>query len=246
MEIERFSFSFQHFSTKQVVMEAFSIEKNSEFGRFALAKRDLNPGEWIIDDLPFVIGPKVSTRCCCLECYCPLDATSSGSRCEICTWPLCNACRVKLNKLSPHKRECEVFKSTKCKFFNLLDPNAICVQLDCITPLRMLLEKEVNPIRWQNEIEPMEHHRDKRFGSPSWMIDAQNVVGYLLGPCKLKQRGVDEELVQQVIGILEVNTFEGRTGNGHSMRCLYPKIAILSHSCTPNTTHSIHPSDGNK
>lgn len=226
-------------------MDPFSIEKNSELGRFAIATRDLIAGEFLVEEIPFAVGPKANTKCCCLECYSPVDATSSGSRCENCSWPLCENCR-QLSDLLAHKRECDLFKDAKCKFFNLRDSSADCIQLDCITPLRVLLEKEANPTRWTNEVEPMEHHRDKRFGTPSWNADAQNVVGYLLGPCKLKQRGVDDELIQRVIGILEVNTFEGITEKGHSMRCVFPKIAILSHSCTPNTTHSIHPSRGNK
>ncbi|CRL01571.1 CLUMA_CG014189, isoform A [Clunio marinus] len=226
-------------------MEIFSIQRNSEFGRFAIACQDLNAGEFLSEDFPFVIGPKASTTCCCLECYCPVDATSSGSRCDDCSWPLCHDCR-KLSERPSHKRECEIFKAAKCKFYNLSVTNAICMQLDCITPLRVLLEKEFNSMRWHEEIEPMEHHRNERFGSPTWNADEQNVVGYLCGPCKMKQRGIDGELIQQVIGILEVNTFEGKTVKSHTMRCLYPKLSILSHSCTPNTTHSIHPSYGNK
>jgi hypothetical protein len=224
-------------------MEPFSVEKNSEFGRFAIANRDLIASELLIEDFPFAIGPKPSTTCCCLECYEPVNATSSGSRCIICAWPICENCR-ELNEFSAHKRECEVFKSAKCKFFNLSEPNAVCVQLDCITPLRVLLEKEENQVRWENEVIPMEHHRKERFGSVTWNADQQNIVGYLLGPCKLKQRGISEELIQQVIGILEVNSFEARTVKGRAVRCLFPKVAVLSHSCTPNTTHSIHPSDG--
>lgn len=223
-------------------MLPFFIEKNPQFGRFAIASRDLTPGEFLVDEFPFAVGPKASSTCCCLECFCPVNATSTGSRCEKCSWPLCDDC-VKLSDLHFHKRECEIFKAAKCKFYNLSNPNAICVQLDCITPLRVLLEKEYNPNRWSDDIEPMEHHRDKRFGTPSWKADAQNIVGYLLGPCKLK---LDPELIQRVIGILEVNTFEGRTIKGHAMRCLFPKCSIFSHSCTPNTTHSINPSNGNR
>jgi hypothetical protein len=140
-----------------------------------------------------------------------------------------------------HKRECDVFKSAGCKFYNLSDPNAICIQLDCVTPLRVLLEKEANPQRWKDEIEPMEHHRDKRFGSDSWNADMQNIVGYLLHPCKLKEKKVNEEIIQRIIGILEVNTFEAKTIHGNTVRCLFTQLAISSHSCTPNTTHAIHP-----
>lgn len=115
-------------------------------------------------------------------------------------------------------------------------------------PLRVLLKKESDPVRWEKFVWPMEHHRDKRFGSETWKADEQNVVKYLLnGPCEFAQRsGIDEELIQRVIGILEVNSFEGKTVNGDSIRCLFPKLAILSHSCTPNVTHSIHPTKGFK
>lgn len=226
-------------------MKAFSIEKNSEYGRFAIAARDLIPGELLLEEIPFVVGPKASSTCVCLECFCPVDATSTGSRCESCSWPLCEICR-KSSEISLHKRECEILQAAKCKFYNLSEPNAICVQLDCITPLRVLLEKDANPIQWKDEVEILEHHNDKRILTEAWQTEAHNIVGYLLFACKLKQRGIDEDLIHRVNGILEVNTFEGRTINGHSMRCLFPKIAVLSHSCTPNTIHSIHPSAGNK
>lgn len=97
--------------------------------------------------------------------------------------------------------------------------------------------------RWEKELACMEHHEIIRRDSLSWKSDHHNIVKYLHGPCGLKER-FSEDLIQQVIGILDVNAFEGRTANGYSIRCLYPKLAVLSHSCVPNTTHSIHPSDG--
>lgn len=228
-------------------MDAFRVEKNSEFGRFAVANRDLLAGELLFEEFPFAIGPKPSTTCCCLECYRPVDGTSSGSRCEKCSWPLCDDCK-NLSEFFSHKRECEIFSTAKSRFFNVKDPNALCVQLDCITPLRILLVKDADPVRWEKDVEPMEDHREQRFNSPTWNADAQNVAGYLLGPCKLNQQGlkVDGELIQRVIGLLEVNAFEARTVGGHSIRCLYPKISVLSHCCVPNSTHSIHPSNGYK
>lgn len=223
--------------------EPFVIKKNSEFGRYLEASRDLNPGEYLFEDVPFAVGPKARSQCCCLECYTFVDGTSDGTRCEKCSWPICGDC-MKLSELKVHKRECAVLSSAKCKFFNLKDPKATCIQLDCITPLRVILEKEENPQRWSEEVEPMEDHKEARFNTPAWNADRQNIVGYLLGPCKLKDRGITEEEIQQVIGILEVNTFEAKTSKGDAVRCLYTKLAISSHSCTPNTTHAIHSSDG--
>lgn len=223
-------------------MEPYEIRKNAEVGRFLVASRDLNAGEYLFEDIPFTFGPKARSNCCCLECHSPIDGTASGSRCHFCSWPICEDC-LKFKEFSVHKRECDIFTAANCKFFNLKDATSTCLQLDCITPLRVILEKEANPQRWKNEVEPMQHHREERINSPAWNADQQNIVSYLLGPCKLKARGITEELIQQVIGILEVNTFEARTSKGDAIRCLYTKLAISSHSCSPNTTHAIHPSD---
>jgi hypothetical protein len=226
-------------------MFSFTIEKNLQFGRFAVASQNIVPGEFLFEEFPFAVGPKARTTCCCLECYCPVDGTALGSRCEVCSWPLCDDC-IKLSEFSAHKRECEVFSAAKCKFYNLPDENATCIQLDCITPLRILLERQSNIERWNNEVEVMEDHRGKRFGSEAWKADQQNVVAYLLNPCGLKNYGITDEIIQKIIGILEVNAFEAKTPNGDFVRCLYPNLAILTHSCTPNTTHAIHPSDNFK
>jgi hypothetical protein len=117
--------------------------------------------------------------------------------------------------LKHHKNECEIFLISKCKFQNICDPNAICLQLDCITPLRVLLNKEANPERWNDEVSVMEDHENERKGLKHWKVDQINIVGYLLGPCKLKDKmEVDEELIQKAIGILEVNAFEAKTIGG--------------------------------
>lgn len=87
----------------------------------------------------------------------------------------------------------------------------------------------------------MEYHEAIRKNSEIWKADQVNVVGYLHGPCKLKER-FSEDLIQQACGILEVNSFEAKTAKGHKIRGIYPNAAILAHSCVPNTTHSILPS----
>lgn len=85
----------------------------------------------------------------------------------------------------------------------------------------------------------MEDHENDRKKSPTWTADETNVVHYLRGPCKLSKYSA--ELIQKVLGILEVNAFEARTLRlrGNPVRCLYSKLAIFSHSCVPNLNHSI-------
>lgn len=106
-----------------------------------------------------------------------------------------------------------------------------------------LLQIERNPDRWETEISLMEHHENARRNLPQWNVDQNNIVGYLHGPCKLKSR-FSADMIQRICGIIEVNSFEARTIYGHEIRCIFPKTAIMSHSCVPNTCHSILASDG--
>lgn len=140
-----------------------------------------------------------------------------------------------------HKGECDLFVKHRVKFQNVEDSTAVCAQLDCITPLRVLLAKESDPERWNAEISVMEDHRSERSGNSFWNADQKNVVEFLRNQCGLKDR-CSEEQIHQVIGILDVNAFEARTTSGYSVRGLYPKLAIMAHSCVPNVVHSIHPS----
>lgn len=87
----------------------------------------------------------------------------------------------------------------------------------------------------------MEYHPKERLNSEIWKADQVNIVGYLHGPCKLKDR-FSGDLIQQACGILEVNSFEAKSKKGHKIRCIYPRLASLAHSCVPNTSHTILPS----
>lgn len=84
----------------------------------------------------------------------------------------------------------------------------------------------------------MEHHNEIRKGKPVWEFNQVNIVNYLRGPCKLDR--FPEELIHTVCGIIDVNAFEARSPYGYPIRCLYPKLAILSHNCVSNICHSIN------
>lgn len=220
--------------------DIWRIDNDHKLGRFGRANRHINAGEIIIDELPFVIGPKPSTSPICLGCYDPVDGSDAGPRCKRCCWPLCNECQLIVDQ-THHVSECQIFVESRSKFQNFPSKDA-CMQLDCIMPLRLLLRKESDPLRWHNEIMPMEYHPNERSNSETYHVDAINVVGYLHGPCRLRDR-FSTECIQRTCGILEVNSFEARTRNNQRIRCLYTKAAIMAHSCKPNVTHTILPSD---
>ncbi|XP_053674864.1 SET domain-containing protein SmydA-8 [Anopheles nili] len=222
--------------------ETYQVLECAELGRYGVTSRDLKAGEWLFDERPFAVGPKLDSPPLCLECCCPVDGAEGGPRCPRCGWPLCEEC-AESERLPYHGPECEVFAASRVRFRCVDDSTAGCVQLDCVTPLRVLLAKEADEARWNREIEPMEYHDGERRESANWKVDEHNIVAFLRGPCGLAER-FSVELVQRAIGLLDVNAFEGRTSNGYSLRGLYPRLAVMAHSCVPNVVHLIHPSDG--
>ncbi|CAH1104725.1 unnamed protein product [Psylliodes chrysocephalus] len=212
--------------------DLFTIKKNEKVGRFAVAKENLKAGDVIFSEIPFAYGPKSDSPVICLGCYNYLETINL---CSKCSWPVCNTnCQNK----SAHKDfECEVFSKAGVKFQTVEDPSEVCLQYECITPLRVLLATEKNPSRWNEEIQHMEAHNDIRKQKPIWEFNQHNVVEYLRSACKLDR--FSEELIHTVCGILEINAFEARTPEGYSIRCLYPKLAIMSHNCVSNIHHAI-------
>lgn len=222
-------------------MHKIHVEIDSQLGRIVVLSDDVKKSEVVVDELPFAVGPKHNTRIVCLGCYIYLHFDEDGDsidRCEKCDWPLCGMCIESVD----HNLECEVFQKAGVKFAGNVSEDGVCTQLDCITPLRVLINKELDPERWQREVAPMEYHDEaRRQLTDVWNADLVNIARYLRGPCKLDR--FSEELIMRVVGILEVNAFEGRTTNGHPIRCLYPTTGILAHNCVPNTARSIYPSD---
>ncbi|CAG4960117.1 unnamed protein product [Parnassius apollo] len=218
-------------------MDAFHYEllQNDKYGRYLVAKKDLEGSELIFTDLPFAVGPKPDTPPLCLGCYCPVDNTL----CSRCGWPVCN---TECEQSPHHVEECEVFSRAQVRFQPVEDWTASAPQLDCITPLRLLLAKEKDPVRWQQELEVMEVHKEARQQRSTWRVDQVNIVDFLIDHCKLGGR-FNKELVQKACGILEVNAVEIPSRGGFSIRAIYPRLAIAAHSCVPNIVHTILQND---
>ncbi|CAK1555746.1 unnamed protein product [Leptosia nina] len=161
------------------------ILENEKFGRYLVANKDLD----------------ADTPPLCLGCYCPVD----NIVCTRCGWPICSeACE----KTAHHQSECDVFSAANVRFQATVDWSAASPQLDCITPLRMLIAKENDPDRWQRELEMMETHTDERKKRQSWEADQNNILNFLLTRCKLGAK-FSKDLIEKVCGILAVDIHDG-------------------------------------
>ncbi|CAH0400982.1 unnamed protein product [Chilo suppressalis] len=214
----------------------YDVLQNDRYGRYLVANKDLDSGELIFTDTPFAFGPKPDTCPLCLGCY----AAVEGRLCSKCGWPVCSEeCEAAPAHVAA---ECAVFSAANVRFQPVEDWTAASIQLDCITPLRVLLAKEKDPERWEREVSSMEAHTEARKQRPTWAADQVNVVDFLIDHCKLGDR-FDKELAQRVCGILEVNSVEVPSRGGFSIRAIYPRLAIAAHSCVPNIVHSILQND---
>ncbi|KAJ8979859.1 hypothetical protein NQ317_016043 [Molorchus minor] len=145
--------------------DLFDIQSNDKVGRYAVAKRNLKAGDTIFLEKPFAYGPKSDTYCICLGCFEPIDCTVL---CTKCSWPVCGPdCE---NRPCHRDYECEVFSKANVKFQPVDDPTDVCLQYECITPLRVLYKK-LSEYCWlkkkiQNDgkmrVQSMEAHNDKK------------------------------------------------------------------------------------
>lgn len=213
--------------------DVFPLTRAFALFRYAVASKSLEPGDLIITETPFAYGPKSDSPPICLGC---LSGVDGSVMCTACGWPVCNE---ECEKASVHADyECVVFSSVGIKFTPVDDFSVSCSQYECIMPLRVLLQKEKRPDEWESDIKHMECHEEKRRNTDVWRVEQINVVEFLHKVCKLQDR-FSQELIHFACGVLEINAFAAHNRYGYEMRCLYPKTALLSHSCVPNVRHSI-------
>lgn len=56
-----------------------------------VANKELQPGEEIVTEMPFVVGPKAFTYPLCLSCYAPWPpSVTNKPLCSRCGWPVCS------------------------------------------------------------------------------------------------------------------------------------------------------------
>lgn len=226
------------------ILQNYEILQNEQVGRYLVAAKDLEEGDTILVEEPFVVGPKAFTYPLCLSCYSAWPRLpQTHTLCSRCKWPVCGEeCEN-----HPHHKdyECQVFVEAREKFNTAIALNEELQtgvpQLECITPLRLLLASEKDPERWEKQVQKMEAHNKKRHGNCQWKADQVNIVDYIRNRLKLTK--FSEEAIQTVCGILQINTHEVRTSKGYPARALYPQFSLMNHSCVSNTSHGVSPTD---
>lgn len=221
----------------------YDIKMSEVMGRYLVAARDLKPGELIISELPLAVGPCADSSPVCLGCYQPIEYPflDSQYKCSECKWPLCSSECPGIKSENGHNDiECKLFKENFHIAELLYDCKGKDIRLlyEVILPLRCLLLKTSNTTKWQN-IMKMEAHNDIRRKIPSlWGRNQEVIVNRLKNSWNIK--AFTDEEIHTICGVIEVNCFEiGQLGS--KARAIYPSAFLLSHDCSPNTTHTDHP-----
>ncbi|EAT38341.1 AAEL009757-PA [Aedes aegypti] len=213
--------------------ENYQILESEQLGRFVVAKRDLTRGEQILLEEPYVTGPYWDADVSCLNCF--RDSCSTCRQCGVA--PLCYDCKIH------DEAECSFYRESS------LDRHFLYNHFNVVMPVRCLMLYRSNRERY-DEVMTMESRLEERRGTEIWDIHEKFVVKPLMesGIFAEKFEGLEVtgELIQRICGILDANTFEIR-GNvdsresqmGNLARGLYPKTALMMHSCMPNTLLSV-------
>jgi hypothetical protein len=104
-----------------------------------------------------------------------------------------------------------------------------------IAPLRCLLLKKRDPEKYETILK-LQSHLEERRNTALYNIFKNNIVGFVRNALGMTE--FSEETILRVAAILDTNSFEIRRSDGDiKIRGLYPKAAMLSHDCKPNTKH---------
>ncbi|XP_016996757.2 SET domain-containing protein SmydA-8 [Drosophila takahashii] len=207
------------------------IKQNDTLGKFVVARCNLRAGETLLLEQPIVVLPQMGDRRC--------------SKCFRLTESFCRKCR-----LLALCEDCEDHDARNCQKLIEMRPSEAQVAVlqgkehtEVQAALKCLLlreHQETQPL--YEEMTQMETQLGARKGTEIWKNYNEHAfvpleTGGVLA--KLKS-GADEDLVQGLLGILDVNAFEIRAPEpGGSMRGLYRRAALFPHSCMPNLQTAI-------
>ncbi|XP_053994489.1 SET domain-containing protein SmydA-8-like isoform X1 [Hylaeus volcanicus] len=213
----------------------YKIARTEKLGRYLQAAKNLAAGEVILREKPVAVGPMTTSQdYVCFACLRLLPKIRRGTqyyclKCNVA--PLCStACKEESKHHTPD--ECEILEKNR----DLLT-DKIADVIGVLLPLRLWLLKQRNPELWA-QIEPMEAHIDKRRNTSVWKDREENVINVVRALRLIPEEEASTDLLQQLCGILDVNTFELRSPGGLDgllLRGLYMEASLMAHDCRGNT-----------
>lgn len=202
-----------------------------------VATRDIKQGEMILKEKPAVIGPRISCPTVCLTCGKNLDPKDFEAKwdyykCSKCNWPMCGP---ECENAEVHKPECNAMTDRKYKCdIKYQGSNKIQAAYCVISPLRVLLMNNSNPLQYEN-IMNLESHLEDRINTPLYTVLRANLVTFVVQVLGLP---FDEETILKVASIFDTNAFDVRSPDGSKrLRGIYLTASMMDHSCKPNTRH---------
>ncbi|XP_076662818.1 uncharacterized protein LOC143366016 isoform X2 [Andrena cerasifolii] len=238
----------------------YEVERSKKLGRYLRAAKNLAAGEVILREKPIIVGPTTcSNDYICFACLRLLPKIKKGtqhvcSKCNVAA--LCGiACELGKFKRSTRfqyshtpsesllsfQEQPKYHTTDECdllKYNENLSTNDIPDIIGVLSPLRLWLLKQKDSELWR-QVESMEAHIDERRNTPIWRDGEVNVINVMKTLHLIPNSGAEtSELLQQLCGILDVNTFELRSPGGLDgllLRGLYGEATLMAHDCRGNT-----------
>ncbi|KAF0303343.1 SET domain-containing protein SmydA-8, isoform B [Amphibalanus amphitrite] len=211
----------EHWKMHKTSCRPWTVKQTDELGRYMVATRAIQPGEVILREAPLVVGPKQATGPVCLGCHRPLtfdldrgQLTPPAISCPGCRWSLCRPDCDRPADLRP-------------------GASGAAPAYGCVTPVRCLLLRD-HPEAWSS-LTSLEHHLDRRRQTALYRLNAAQLAGYLTAALPA-DCDVTENLVLEMCGVLDTNSFEVRTAES-KVRAIYASASLQNHDCRPNTRH---------
>ncbi|ODM95595.1 hypothetical protein Ocin01_11083 [Orchesella cincta] len=209
----------------------FEIRSSSDFGRYLVAKEDIDEKTLLISEKPIVYGPTddkelttdtvfIFCLACCKQIF-PSEGDSDEANrgtnenniynCSRCGWPVCdNLCeRTPIHS----ENECKIFSHLHIPY----PPPHKWLMYKSVILLRLLLLIKREPALWQDFLEKLEHHTDTRKNKAN-CVRADEIVlenlQYFIQSLKEKEvsrkiarkyrlpYSQDRDVLQRLIGIL--------------------------------------------
>ena len=100
----------------------------------------------------------------------------------------------------------------------------------CITPLRLLLSRQMYPQRFSLTEKLMDHNAERKNYKEIWELQRMHVNSYLK-KCSLPD--FSDQDYDRSVGLLWTNSFSCKDAKGQA---IFPVFSLVSHSCMPNAS----------